>query len=644
MAKLKPVVIDLETYWSATHSLSKMNPILYCLHPETEIISCAAKVGGEDTYVTFGEDKIRKQTMQFDWSDKIVVGHNLSLFDAMILKWRLGVKPARWACTLAMARPLHGLTTGLSLESLCAHYAKELTQMGINPVKDKSALIATKGRHLADFTAEEIKAMRAYNKNDVEQCAGLFRILYPLTPAKEMKIIDGTVRMLVTPKFRLDTGLLKSALDSERKRKRDVLLELAGKLQVIGTDEDDLVEQIRASVNSSKIFAGILKDLGVEPPMKPSPTNPEKQTYALAKTDEAFIALQDNDNPLVAAAASARLGVKSTILETRLDAFLKVAEATGGRMPIAKNYYGAHTGRFSGALKLNQENLPRISGKPSDALRNSLIAPKGYKVVVADLSGIELRVNMYLWKVPYAMALFDADPEKADLYKALASEVMGVPIEGMPKMVRQAGKAMHLGCGFSLASAVKYIAVAKQMAGIVVTEEEAEMHIAGYRSKHPEIVRGWRTCDDAISMIYAGATTEVDPWGIVTTDKEGFVLPSGRKVRYPLLRGEMENGRRKWVYGEGRSKSSIYGGRADENIVQALARDILMDNAISIEKETGMWPCHTVHDELIYIAPESEAQSVLDTVQRHMRTPPSWFPALKTWSEGDIADSYGEAK
>jgi hypothetical protein len=84
--------------------------------------------------------------------------------------------------------------------------------------------------------------------------------------------------------------------------------------------------------------------------MKPSPTNPEKQTPALAKTDEAFIALQDHEDEVVSMAARARLGVKSTLLETRVEKFLGVGKALGGLMPIFLNYYAATTGRWGGCL------------------------------------------------------------------------------------------------------------------------------------------------------------------------------------------------------------------------------------------------------------------------------------------------------
>lgn len=786
MTTLTPVCIDLETFWSQTHSLSKMNPIVYCTHPETELISIAYKFADDRARSFAGEQDIKEWCKSVDWSDKLVYGHNLSGFDAMILRWRLGIRPAMWGCTLAMARPHHVITVGGSLAKLVEHY-----KLG---VKDQSALLNTKGRHLKDFTPAEVAAMLEYNKTDVEQCAGLFKRLLPKTPKAEMKAIDMTVRMLVEPKFRVDTKLLRDTLAAEQQRKQRALLDLARELGLYpkynlpmdaGADEDArlttinaltggvdaVVEDVRAQLASAQKFAVFLGSRGVEPPTKPSPTNPDKMTFALAKSDEAFLALREHDDPLVAAAVNARLDVKSTILESRIEAFLEVARATGGRMPIAKNYYGAHTGRFSGAFGLNQENLPRVSGKPSDALRNSLVAPPGHKVVVADLSGIELRVNHFLWKVPSSMALFQADPEKADLYKDFASKLYGVPVEDVTKAQRQVGKVAHLGLGYG-AGAGTFKGVAKIMGGVDITAAESLDIVTRWRSAYAEIAAGWKTCHRALDAIAMGAGAEVDPWGLVTTDAEGFILPSGRKIRYPGLRKEMNSdNREEWVYGEGRHKTRIYAGKVTENCiaggtlvltsngwkpiesvsaddlvhdgvgfvhhdgvvckqvqpcvkvdgvymtpdhevltdegwkeasqiprpyrpdvrlaeirvapaldndptlsdkqvydivnagprqrfvvlgtkgpfivhncVQAIARDILLGNAFAIKKRTGLYPVHTVHDELIYIVPEADAEQHLATVQEAMRTPPTWWPELVVWSEGDVADSYGDAK
>lgn len=80
------------------------------------------------------------------------------------------------------------------------------------------------------------------------------------------------------------------------------------------------------------------------------------------------------------------------------------------------------------------------------------------------------------------------------------------------------------------------------------------------------------------------------------------------------------------------------------NCVQALARDTIADNAVEFFRATGFRPSLMVHDELVYVVPESEAADALATLQGIMRTPPKWWPELITESEGDIADTYGDAK
>jgi hypothetical protein len=204
---------------------------------------------------------------------------------------------------------------------------------------------------------------------------------------------------------------------------------------------------------------------------------------------------------------------------------------------------------------------------------------------------------------------------------------------------------MHLGCGFGLGSAEKFIAVAKQMAQIKVTEDEAAKYIRGYREKHPEIVQGWKTCHSSLLDIYNGGVVPIDPWGLCTTNMHGIQLPSGRLIRYPKLHVESSiNGREEWWYGEGRNRARIYAGKVTENIVQALARDVLKDYKLQFFQETGLRSALDVHDELVYVVPEDTAQEKLDLLQQIMRVPPKWWPELIVWSEGDVATTYGEAK
>jgi DNA polymerase len=635
---MKIIVADAETFWSPTHSLSKMNPVAYVMHPETELISMAVKEGNTPTKVIFGEDAIQAWADSVDWSDVMLVGHNMSGFDSMIFAWRLGVNPKMWACTLAMAKPLHGITVGGSLGKLVEHY-------GLG-VKDQTVLHNTKGRHLKDFTPEEVRQMAIYNAADTDQTCALFFKLLPQTSKDEMRLIDMTVRMLVEPQFDVNTELLEKTLLEERERKLESLLRVAESIGAVqpGMTEAEIAEAAKKTLASQPKFAAFLESRGVEVPMKQSPSNPDKQTYALAKTDEGFIALQEHEDPLVAAAAIARLGVKSTILETRIQTFLEMAENCDGYMPIALIYYGAQTGRWGGCMAQNAQNLPRVGKdpKPSDALRNCLRAPAGHKIVVADLSGIELRVNHFLWKVPSSMALFQADPEKADLYKEFASVMYNVPKDEVTKAQRQVGKLAHLGLQYGAGSAT-FKKVAKTMGGVVLTDDEAQEVVTKWRKEYAPIVRGWREAGNALDHIMRGTKYTIDPWGFCTVVEGGIKTPRGM-IRYPNLRYEKdeETGEVSTVYGMGRNKTYIYSSKCVENVIQHLSRCVLSDNMLKISKRYSI--AHTVHDELILVVPEAEAEEALDFMQGVMRTPPDWWPELVVWSEGNFGDTYGEAK
>ena len=71
---------------------------------------------------------------------------------------------------------------------------------------------------------------------------------------------------------------------------------------------------------------------------------------------------------------------------------------------------------------------------------------------------------------------------------------------------------------------------------------------------------------------------------------------------------------------------------------------MIAGNAVSFYKQTKLEPVLMVHDELVYVVPEAEADDVLNELQAVMRTPPTWWPELITWSEGDVANTYGAAK
>lgn len=120
------ITCDAETYWSQDYTLSKLTPIEYTYGEPFELQSMSTKINDEETVVTFGFEETKKLFQGIPWGKSILVGHNMSEFDALILaghgRDHFGLNPKLWACTLAMARPIHAKTVGGSLKALAAHY------------------------------------------------------------------------------------------------------------------------------------------------------------------------------------------------------------------------------------------------------------------------------------------------------------------------------------------------------------------------------------------------------------------------------------------------------------------------------------------------------------------------------------------
>lgn len=247
----------------------------------------------------------------------------------------------------------------------------------------------------------------------------------------------------------------------------------------------------------------------------------------------------------------------------------------------------------------NPQNMPRVGTTPkvSDALRNCLKAPKGHMVVVADLSGIELRVNHFLWKVKSTMKLYAGNAE-ADLYKVFAAARYGVPESEVTKPQRQLAKVAQLGLGFGAGWAT-FKKVAKTMGGIVLTDDESQAVVEAWRTQYSEITNGWRTCHARLQDIRDGVETPVDPWGLMVTCPEGIRGPSGRIIRYPALHTEPgTQGREEWWYGSGRHRARIYAGKIDENCIAEGTLVLTPDGWLRIE---CVQPTDLVHDGVSFV-------------------------------------------
>ncbi len=440
-------------------------------------------------------------------------------------------------------------------------------------------------------------------------------------PRTELKLIDVTLRMFIDPILDLDLGLLEQHLEDTQDRK-DKLLRDAGV-----TDKKDLMSNLK--------FADMLRDLGVEPPMKTSLTT-GKETYAFAKSDEDFKALQEHEDDRVQSLVAARLGNKSTLEETRTQRFIGISKR--GRLPVPIRYYAAHTGRWGGADKINLQNLPSrgLNGKK---LKKAIIAPEGHTVVEADSSQIEARVLAWF---AGQNDLVDQFSKGEDVYKYMASSIYNVAVEDVTKDQRFVGKTTILGAGYGM-GAEKFGMQLKTF-GFEVSEDEARRIISIYREANFKISKVWRDANYMVKQLANHRAVQFGKKGIIGVDPENqaLIVPNGLKIFYPDLHGEQSESGFEYTYKVRRGRTRIYGGKVIENVCQAIARCIIGEQMLLINKKYKV--VLTVHDSIACCVPDEEVAEAQAYVERCMRWTPDWAEGLPVDCESGTGKSYGDCE
>jgi len=601
------ITLDFESYYSQTYSLSKMTTEEYIRGEEFEVIGVAVKVNDEETQWFSGtKEKTRQFLEQFDWGNSLALAHN-AMFDAAILTWNFGIKPTAWLDTLSMARAIHTIEVGGSLAALATYY-----NLGVKGTE----VLDAKEKHRIDFTPEELNRYGEYCINDVELTYALFQELMQEFPTFELKLVDLTIKMFSEPVLELDVDVLNKHLEMLQYKKEQILKNFDGEI-----------------LRSNDKFAALLNDFGVAPPRKISVTT-GKETWALAKTDEGFKALLEHEDENIQLLAAARLGVRSTIEETRTERFLGIASR--GVMPIPLRYYAAHTGRWGGDDKINMQNLGRGS-----VLKHAILAPTGYQIIDCDSSQIEARTLAWL---AGQEDLIEAFENGEDVYKIMASAIYVKAEEDITKDERFVGKTTILGAGYGMGS--KKFSSQLKTFGVEVEEGEASRIVSVYRQTYPCIPSLWKEAAKVLDAILEDGTCEFGKEGVLYVEgKKGIRLPNGLYIKYPNLRKQTnEDGKDEYVYDTKRGKTTIpnriYGGKVVENVCQALARTIVGEQMLMIARKYKV--VMTVHDAVACIVPDNEAQTGQEFVELCMRMRPKWAQDLPLNCESGIGKTYGE--
>jgi len=605
------VTIDFETYYDREFSLSKLTTEAYVRDPRFEVIGVGVKVNGAETEWASGtHEQIKEYLDSFDWSDAMLLCHN-TMFDGAILNWRFGIRPKVYADTMCIARAIHGVETSASLKAVSEKYG--IGQKG-------TEVVQALGKRREDFTPAELSRYGDYCVNDVDLTYRLFTIMAKDFPRKELKLIDLTLRMFIQATLELDLGLLEQHLTETRDRK-DELLESAGVVK------EDLM--------SNPKFAELLKSLGVEPPMKESPAT-GKQTFAFAKSDEAFKALAEHEDPQVQALVAARLGTKSTLEETRTQRFIDIAKR--GTLPVPVRYYAAHTGRWGGDDKINLQNLPSrgVNGKK---LKRSIIAPEGYALIDADSAQIEARVLAWLAEQDDLTAAFAAGE---DVYVKMASRIYGVAESDVTKDQRFVGKTTILGAGYGM-GAIKFQAQLKNF-GFDMDIAEARRVINIYREANWKINKLWRDAQQALVELHSSRKISLGYGSVLelVPEETAIRLPSGLLLRYDDLKFDTTERGVEFHYKTRRGRNRIYGGKVIENVCQAIARCIIGEQMLKIAKKHRV--VLTVHDSVVCCVRDDEVEEAQAYVEDCMRWIPDWAEGLPINCESGVGKSYGDCE
>jgi DNA polymerase len=622
------IVIDLESYFDDEYTFNKLNTEQYVRHEKFELHGAAIKEHADQPAYWLAEPELRAWLKQQDWSDIFLVSHHAQ-WDHFALSHHYDVHPKMSGCSLSMSRLLLGNHLSVSLDAVRKHFNMSLktTPYGL-----------FKGLHWNQMTPQVQQLVAEGACDEVESIWKIFGILYQQFPAEELEVVDTIVKMFSEPALVGDIDMLGKIWTDEDKKKK-------ANLAALNVSESDL--------QSADRFAQLLRNEGIEPETK---QGKKKQIYCFAKTDQFMRDLLESEDDRIRTLAEARLGVKSTIMQTRAETLGWMARR--GPLCVYLSYSGAGTLRPSGGDGSNFLNLKRRS-----PIRPALMAPKGYLLGPVDSSQVECRVCHYLAGGPDepVIKLFRAGK---DPYVGLASlfyeEEIYKPKDDDPRryemeMKRGMGKQGRLMCQYG-AAGKQFRATAKNGLygpSVDIPIDDAIKFVSMYRTTTPSVcaprVGYWSICN--FQMLPALANGDTREFGPLTIKDHRIYLPNGAMMIYDTLEWHIPDADEEcrdferdgfWRLKTRQGWKKMWGAKLTQNICEAVSRVIVSQAMLRIKRmgfRTLNWP----YDELCLLIPDdNRAQENLQLCMNEMKRTPDWLPGLPLDCEGSLGERYSK--
>ncbi len=659
------VVLDFETYYDDEYTLSKMSHWEYITDKRFEVTGCGFKFNpdGESFFVwpdhLYQYFSDLQECYGHELQDITVVIQNAQ-FDALLLLQHFGI---------AAKHVIDVKHLDAHFDSRRSHRLKDMAAR--NKLQPKGETIQFKGVHLTDMTAEQREAMVEYCKNDCDLEYALFEKLLPYLsdPATELNHAMHTTNLYTKPRLSFDFDLadeltasmtkhIDEACESVGMTKNDISgnLSFVKALQaVLPTDE---VVPTKAHKRPGKKMTALLGQSGIGP--------------ALAKTDDGCLMLLAHSKKEVSQLMQARQAVKSWPLHLkRIASMQRIAKAAGGRMPVPLSYYGCHTGRPSGGGGINLLNLGG-SGRAGmgthpliQKMRHLLTANAGI-LVISDAAQIEARILAW---IAGQEDLVQAFAEDRDVYSEFGSKLFAAmlrkpedtdppPIYKMLSIRRGFSKDTVLGAGYGM-GVNRFYNNCLMNPGLRPLFDSGqydrafvERLIKGYRTTYYRIPEFWKTVEQCFRIVvkyphevrrYAVPGSKLGENDLLTFwNNNGTVniqLPSGRILYYPHAAVKRKvndydyDNQLKYHHGP------LWGGSITENLIQSIARDLLV-YWINLCEEAGLPVVLHVYDEIIAMSSVSFADENLKILMDIMSKGPAWADGLPLAAEGIVSKTY----
>ena len=496
------------------------------------------------------------------------IGQNLK-YDIEVLK-RHGMAVAPIDDTMLMSYVLESGDVG--------HGMDELARRHLNHTCIAFKDVAGSGKSMITFDRVPIDRATHYAAEDADVTLRLWLMMKPrLAMARKLTVYETLERPLIPVLAAMEMeGIL---IDPELLRR--LSNELATSCAAIETDVYQLAGE-RFNIGSPKQLGDILFGrMGL-------PGGRKTATGAWSTDSDALEDLAGQGIELARRVLDWRQ--LSKLRSTYTDALPNFINPETKRVHTSYSLAATSTGRLA-STDPNLQNIP-VRTEEGRKIRSAFIAPEGAKLISADYSQIELRVVAHVADIPQLKKAF---AEGQDIHAMTASEMFGVPVEGMDPMVRRRAKAINFGIIYGISA----FGLANQLG---IGREEAGDYIRTYFKRFPGI------------RDYMEATKQA-------ARDQGYVETIfGRRMHFPRI-GSPNASERAFL--ERAAINAPIQGAAADIIRRAMIRmpDALAEAGLSARMLLQ------VHDELIFECPDGEAEKTMAVVKRVMVAAPE--PAVK---------------